>query len=150
MRGDAVVPGPDIVIHAEDSKLAGMCEYVQHMHQDSGLTELVRTSTVTLAQAQDAVVNFLQTNNVQNGVIAGSSVHFDRKFLLRSMPRLFDGCIHPTDIFNVSTLNVLSAAWYRRYSPPDKQSRHRSLDDIQESLQEYRFYLQTIIKQEQP
>ena len=44
--------GVDVVIHADDDALANMPDVVTKMHADSGLTEEVRASTVTLAEAE--------------------------------------------------------------------------------------------------
>jgi oligoribonuclease len=80
------------------------------------------------------------------GVIAGNSVHYDMKFLKIGMPGLFKGLIDPVPIFNVSSVKEVSGAWYKHYQPPEKRLRHRSRDDILESIEEYRYYQQTILK----
>ena len=49
--------GLDIVIHAGDDLLDAMVPVVHDMHAASGLTELVRASTVTLAEAEKASSN---------------------------------------------------------------------------------------------
>ena len=46
--------GVDVVIHADEAALAGMPDVVREMHAHSGLTEAVRASTVTLAEAEAA------------------------------------------------------------------------------------------------
>ena len=53
-------PGLDIVIHAEDELLDSMVPVVQEMHAASGLTEEVRRSTVTLAEAEAQVLAYVQ------------------------------------------------------------------------------------------
>src|SRR5215216_4103609 len=45
--------GVDVVIHAEEPLLAGMVDVVREMHERSGLTEAVRASTITVAEAED-------------------------------------------------------------------------------------------------
>lgn len=142
----ALTLGPDLVLSTSPELLAGMSPYVQEMHRKSGLTDLVRTSQVNLAQAETVIAQFLQQNQVRNGVIAGSSVHFDRKFLKVGMPGLFEGLIDPLAVFNVSSLKEVSAAWYKHYSAPAKRLQHRSRDDILESIEEYRYYQHTILR----
>ena len=44
--------GVDVVIHAEDAALDGMPDVVRDMHAKSGLTDAVRASTVSLADAE--------------------------------------------------------------------------------------------------
>jgi len=141
-----VVLGPDLVLNTSDHLLAEMTPYVQEMHRKSGLTDLVRASQVTLTQAEAIIAQFLTINHVQSGVIAGSSVHFDRKFLKIGMPGLFQGLIDPLAIFNVSSIKEVSAAWYKHYSAPAKRLQHRSRDDILESIEEFRYYQRTILR----
>src|SRR5215471_16195341 len=51
--------GVDVVIHADDEALAGMFEVVRAMHDKSGLTEEVRASTVSVAEAEDMIMTYL-------------------------------------------------------------------------------------------
>ena len=52
--------GLDIVIHAEDAKLDSMVPVVQEMHASSGLTEEVRVSTVSVAEAEKRVLEHVR------------------------------------------------------------------------------------------
>ena len=51
--------GVDVVIHAEESSLGAMVEIVREMHDKSGLTDAVRASTVTVAEAEDMVMAYV-------------------------------------------------------------------------------------------
>src|SRR6059058_308785 len=44
--------GVDLVIHADETALDGMPDVVREMHAKSGLTEAVRESTISLAEAE--------------------------------------------------------------------------------------------------
>lgn len=141
-----ITPGPDLIIHASEEKLLQMSEYVQTMHRNSGLTEKIRASELTVEQAETQVMDFLSSQGVTGGVLAGNSIHQDRKFLRKGMPRLCEEFLDPVRIFNVSSIKEVGSAWYRSLQPPGKRLKHRSLEDILESIEEYRYYQQTILK----
>ena len=52
--------GVDIVIHADDAALANMPDVVRDMHAHSGLTDEVRRSAVTVAEAQERVLAYVR------------------------------------------------------------------------------------------
>ena len=52
--------GVDVVIHADDAALSSMVDVVTHMHTRSGLIEEVRASTVDLATAETAVLDYIR------------------------------------------------------------------------------------------
>ncbi|MEJ7665363.1 MAG: oligoribonuclease [Hymenobacter sp.] len=54
--------GVDIVIQAADSDLDGMIDVVAAMHRESGLTEEVRRSTVTLVEAEEQVLSYIRSH----------------------------------------------------------------------------------------
>jgi oligoribonuclease len=143
--------GVDVVIHAEDSLLGGMAEVVRTMHDKSGLTEAVRASTVTAAQAEDMVMDYVSTfvKEPRTAPLCGNSIATDRGFLAREMPR-FDAHLHYRMI-DVSSIKELCRRWYPRtyFGQPTKGLAHRALADIQESIRELDYYRRTIFV-EQP
>ena len=68
--------GVDIVIHADDEALANMPDVVTKMHAASGLTDEVRASTVTLAQAEQQVLDYIRAHVTSSGQVplAGDSL----------------------------------------------------------------------------
>jgi oligoribonuclease len=138
--------GVDVVIHAPDEALAGMVDVVRTMHDRSGLTEAVRASTVTLAQAEDMVMEYVTTHvpDPRTAPLCGNSIATDRAFLSRDMPRL-DAHLHYRMI-DVSSVKELCRRWYPRayYGQPAKGLAHRALADIRESIRELEFYRRTI------
>jgi oligoribonuclease len=137
--------GIDVVIHAEEPKLAGMQDVVREMHDRSGLTEAVRASTVTIAQAERIVLDYVRTfvPEPRTTPLAGNSIATDRMFLARDMPGL-DGYLHYRMV-DVSSIKELCRRWYPRiyYAKPEKGLAHRALADIEESLRELRYYRST-------
>ncbi|QSB17454.1 oligoribonuclease [Natronosporangium hydrolyticum] len=138
--------GVDVVIHADEAALAGMPEVVREMHAASGLTEAVRASTVTTAQAQDKIMAYITEHIPQprTAPLCGNSIATDRGFLARDMPVL-DGHLHYRMI-DVSSVKELCRRWYPRvyFSQPAKGMAHRALADIRESIRELEYYRRTI------
>ena len=140
MLGDGV----DVVIHAPDEVLDNMVEFVRDMHAKSGLTDEVRASTVTLAEAEDMIMDYVTTfvPNPRTAPLCGNSIATDRGFLARDMPRL-DDHLHYRMI-DVSSIKELSRRWYPRtyFGQPAKGLAHRALADIKESIRELEYYRQ--------
>jgi oligoribonuclease len=138
--------GLDIVISCADDVLDTMVPFVRQMHDGSGLTELVRASTVTLGQAERQVLDYLQRfiAEPRTAPLCGNSIATDRSFIARDMPEL-DGFLHYRMI-DVSSIKELTRRWYRRvyFSQPAKGLAHRALADIYESVQELRYYRATV------
>ena len=72
--------------------------------------------------------------------LAGNTVATDRSFLIRDMPTL-ESFLHYR-IVDVSSIKELSRRWFPRayYQAPSKRGNHRALADIQESIEELRYY----------
>lgn len=138
--------GVDLVIHADESALAGMPDVVRQMHEASGLTEAARRSTVTLAQAQDMVMEYVTRHvpDPRTAPLCGNSIATDRSFLARDMPML-DAHLHYRMI-DVSSIKELCRRWYPRayFAQPAKGMAHRALADIRESIRELEYYRRTI------
>ena len=138
--------GLDIVIHCADDVLETMVPFVQQMHETSGLTELVRQSTVTLGQAEQLILDYIKrfVPEPRTAPLCGNSIATDRGFIIRDMPAL-DAHLHYRMI-DVSSIKELARRWYRRvyFAQPTKGLAHRALADIYESVQELRYYRATI------
>jgi oligoribonuclease len=138
--------GVDVVIHTDDAALDGMFEVVRTMHDKSGLTEEVRASTTTVAQAEDLIMQYLTAHvpDPHSAPLCGNSIATDRGFLARDMPRL-DSHLHYRMI-DVSSVKELCRRWYPRsyYGQPAKGLAHRALADIKESIRELEYYRRTI------
>ncbi|WP_319942773.1 oligoribonuclease [Nocardia aurantia] len=137
--------GVDIVIHADDDALAAMPPVVQEMHARSGLTEEVRRSTVTLAEAEQQILAYITEHAPTAGIVplAGNSIATDRGFIARDMPAV-DTHLHYRMI-DVSSIKELCRRWYPRiyFGQPEKGLAHRALADIKESIRELEYYRRT-------
>ncbi|GAA2902360.1 oligoribonuclease [Pseudonocardia halophobica] len=141
--------GVDLVIHADDDALAGMPEVVREMHARSGLTEEVRASTITVREAEEAVLAYIREHVPDPGTapLAGNSIATDRGYLARDMPEL-DAHLHYRMI-DVSSVKELARRWFPRvfYAKPEKGLAHRALADIKESIRELEYYRRTLFVQ---
>lgn len=137
--------GVDVVIHADDAALSSMVDVVTQMHTRSGLIEEVRASTVDLATAEKAVLDYIREHVKQGKTapLAGNSIATDRGFIARDMPAL-DSFLHYRMI-DVSSIKELCRRWYPRiyYGQPAKGLAHRALADIHESIRELQYYRRT-------
>jgi oligoribonuclease len=143
--------GLDVVIHTHDDVLDTMVPFVRDMHASSGLTEQVRTSTVTLGEAETMVLDYVRkyVPDPKSSPLCGNSIATDRGFIARDMPAL-DEHLHYRMI-DVSSIKELAKRWYPRVyqSQPAKGLAHRALADIYESVRELSFYRHTLFV-EQP
>jgi oligoribonuclease len=138
--------GVDLVIHADDAALESMPDVVRDMHAKSGLTDEVRRSVVTMAEAEEAVLAYVKEHvpNPRTAPLCGNSIATDRGFLARDMPTL-DNHLHYRMI-DVSSIKELARRWYPRvyFGQPAKGLAHRALADIRESIRELEYYRRTI------
>ncbi|MGD9985995.1 oligoribonuclease [Pseudonocardia sp.] len=138
--------GVDVVIHADEAALAAMPDVVRDMHAHSGLTEEVRRSTVTLGEAEQAVLAYIREHvpDAVSAPLAGNSIATDRGFLARDMPEL-DAHLHYRMV-DVSSIKELCRRWFPRvfYAKPEKGLAHRALADIRESIRELAYYRATL------
>ncbi|WP_121270314.1 oligoribonuclease, partial [Pseudomonas aeruginosa] len=104
---NTLAEGPVIAIHQPEEILAGMDEWNTRQHGQSGLTQRVRESTVSMAEAEAQTLAFLeQWVPKRSSPICGNSICQDRRFLYRHMPRL-EGYFHYRNL-DVSTLKELA------------------------------------------
>ncbi len=133
--------GIDIVIKPPREALDQMVEFVQQMHESSGLIEELDNGT-TLEDAQAQVLAYIKEHCSEGSrpPLAGNTVATDRSFLARDMPEL-EQFLHYR-IVDVSSIKELSRRWFPRayYNSPEKGGNHRALADIRESIEELRYY----------
>jgi oligoribonuclease len=144
-----IAVGPDLVIHQEDTLLAAMDEWNRTHHKASGLTERVKSSTVTDGDAEAQTLAFINQHvgAKERPVLAGNSIHQDRRFIRKYMPKL-DARLHYRMV-DVSTIKELARRWFPAViaKQPPKKDTHRALDDIRESIDELRYYRANVFVQ---
>jgi len=138
--------GPHLVVHQPDEVLDAMDEWCTNQHGGSGLTAAVKASKLSLAKAEDHLLAFLKEHCVSGASpLCGNSVHFDRRFLAKYMPRA-EAYLHYR-IIDVSTIKELVRRWYPETPLPQKPETHRAMDDIRASIDELRYYREQVFRQ---
>lgn len=139
--------GPELAIGQPRTVMDGMDEWNTRHHGESGLTDRVLQSNVTLRQAELTTLEFL-SHWVDAGAspICGNSICQDRRFLAREMPEL-ERYFHYRNL-DVSTLKILAQHWAPEIASGfSKESSHRALSDIRDSIEELVWYREQFLDQ---
>jgi oligoribonuclease len=133
--------GIDLVIKPPAGAVDQMVEFVRTMHEKSGLLAELDNG-ITLEEAESQVLAYVREHCAEGSrpPLAGNTVATDRAFIARDMKAL-DAFLHYR-IVDVSSIKELSRRWYPRayFAAPSKRGNHRALADIQESIEELRYY----------
>lgn len=139
-------PGFEVVIKPRPDSWANMNDFVRNMHTESGLINDVENG-LDLAEAEQMILDYIKkfVPNAKEAPLAGNTIGTDRMFLNKYMPEL-DQHLHYRNI-DVSSIKELTRRWYPRvyFQLPKKEGGHRALADILESIQELRYYRQTVM-----
>jgi oligoribonuclease len=138
--------GLDLVIKPRAESWSQMNDFVRQMHTQSGLVDDIENS-IELEEAEQLILDYIKkfVPNEKEAPLAGNSIGTDRMFLNRYMPNL-DKYLHYRNI-DVSSIKELTRRWYPRvyFQLPKKDGGHRALADILESIQELRYYRETVM-----
>jgi len=140
-----VAAGPVLVLHQPDEVLEAMDSWNKSTHKKSGLIEKVRASTLSEAEVERAVLEFLGEHvPASASPMCGNSICQDRRFLARWMPRL-EAHFHYRNL-DVSTLKELVRRWKPELAKGfTKEGKHEALADILESIEELKFYRKSVM-----
>ncbi|NQZ56700.1 MAG: oligoribonuclease [Lentisphaeraceae bacterium] len=134
-----IAEGPEIVVHQPEEELAKMNAWCVKQHGASGLTEKVRQSEISLAEAEKQTVKFIKKHTGRTKVpLCGNSIGQDRMFLLRYMPRITNQLHYR--MVDVSSIKEMAKRWYPGFTQYEKKATHRAMDDIRESIAELKHY----------
>ena len=137
-----IAEGPVLAIRQPEEVLRGMDEWNTRQHGKSGLSERVRASTVSTAEAERRTLEFLAPLvAAKASPMCGNSICQDRRFLAREMPGL-EAFFHYRNL-DVSTLKILAGLWAPQVlAGVNKSTTHLALADIHDSIVELRHYRQ--------
>ena len=140
------VEGPVLVIHQSDEQLNKMDAWNKGTHGKSGLIDKVKASTLTEAEAEQQILDFLKAYVPKSASpLCGNTISQDRRFLVKYMPKL-EAYFHYRNL-DVSTLKELSRRWKPAiYEGFKKQQRHTALADVHESIDELAHYREHFIR----
>ncbi len=139
--------GVDLVIKPPQQALEQMNDFVRAMHTTSDLiTEL--DAGLSLADAEEQVLAYVREHVPEPGKapMAGNTIGTDRAFLARDMLGL-ESWLHYR-VIDVSSIKELARQWFPRayFAAPAKAGHHRALVDIQESIEELRYYRRAVFQ----
>jgi oligoribonuclease len=137
--------GVDLVIKPPAAAVEQMSDVVRQMHTTSGLLDELDAG-MSLREAEEAVLAYVRARapEQRRAPLAGNSVATDRGFLARDMAEL-EAHMHYR-IVDVSSIKELARRWYPRvyFASPAKRGGHRALADIRESIEELKYYRETL------
>ncbi len=142
-----IAEGPVLAIHQTRSTMAAMDSWNTRQHGESGLTDRVLKSRTTLLDAEQQTLDFL-ARYVESGSspMCGNSICQDRRFMARQMPSL-ESFFHYRNL-DVSSLKILAQLWAPDVSRGfTKESSHRALSDIRDSIAELAWYRAAFLDQ---
>lgn len=130
---------PSYLIHQPVEVLEAMSDEVKELHKKSGLLDRLTTATMSVEEVEDNLLSIIQ-QHVSAGMspLCGNSIHSDRGFIKKYMPRL-NSFLHYRHI-DVSTVKELYKRWKPEAIMFEKKGTHAALDDIRESIEELKFY----------
>ena len=142
------IEGPVLVIHQSDALLGAMDAWNKGTHGKSGLIDKVKASTLTEAEAEKQLLEFISRYVPRSGSpLCGNTISQDRRFLVKYMPKL-EAFLHYRNL-DVSTLKELAKRWRPEvYSSFRKAQSHTALADVHESIDELIHYRQHFLRAE--
>jgi oligoribonuclease len=145
-RLNILAEGPVLAIHQSNEVLNGMDSWNTRTHGKTGLTERVKESTITAAEAEAQTIEFISQYCVRNkSPLCGNTICQDRRFMYRYMPKL-EQWVHYRNL-DVSVLKELAKRWRPEVLEGlEKKNTHKALDDIRESIEELRHYREVFLK----
>jgi oligoribonuclease len=141
-----VEEGPVLVVHQSDAVLDAMDNWNKGTHGKSGLIDKVKASPLSETDVETRMIEFMkQYVGERKSPMCGNSICQDRRFLARHMPKL-EAYFHYRNL-DVSTLKELAARWRPELKDGFKKANsHTALADIQESIEELKYYREHFIR----
>ncbi|TFK74014.1 ribonuclease H-like protein [Pluteus cervinus] len=133
--------GIEYIIQTDKAILDSMDPWCINQHGKSGLTKACLESPYSREYVCEQVLAYIKKwiPDKRIGILAGSSVHADKGFLVEEMPEIVDWLHYR--IVDVSSVKELCSRWYPdKKRPRVAESNHRALDDIKGSIKELEWY----------
>ena len=143
---NVLAEGPNLIISQSKDILDAMDEWNQNQHGSSGLIEEVIKSNITEQMAEIETLDFISKYVGENvSPMCGNTVSHDRRFLSKYMPEL-ENYFHYRHI-DVSSVKELIVRWMNQAQSYQKNSNHRALDDIKDSINELKHYKKLLFEE---
>ena len=137
---NTIAIAPVWVIHQENALLDAMDAWNKGTHARSGLIDKVKAATQDEATVEAECITFLK-QYIKAGIapMCGNTIGQDRRFMAKYMPKL-EAYFHYRNI-DVSTLKELCKRWHPELVKGfTKNQAHTALADIEESIEELKYY----------
>lgn len=137
--------GIDLVIKHPQKVLDNMNDWCKEHFGKSGLAQKSLESKISMKEAEEKVLIIIKNYCVEKkAILCGSSVHVDKRFLIKHMPKLAN-FLHYR-LIDVSTVKELCRRWFPKYCKDTKEEdmAHRAFDDIKKSIEELKFYRKNV------
>lgn len=143
---NVLAQSPILVVHQSDELLAAMDEWNTATHTRTGLVDRVKASALSEADVEAQMLAFMQQYVPEKtSPMCGNSVHQDRRFMQKYMPKL-EAYFHYRNL-DVSTLKELAKRWHPEVAKGVvKKGAHQALADIEESIEEMRYYREHFLR----
>ena len=127
-----IAHGPNLIIHQPDEILQRMDPWCIETHSKSGLLAKVQESFISLEEAEQQTLTFIQEHCVKNSApLCGNTIWFDLHYR----------------VVDVTAFKIMLSGWTGKKDVGfKKKNSHRALDDIEESIAELKFYRENYIK----
>lgn len=130
---------------------ARLSPIVKEMHTRNGLLARCAASPFTWSEVRTLARAFLlqhvgsdQTSGFDSAILAGSSIHFDHRFLAVSAPELLK--FFHYRMLDVSVFKVLSEMWNLETSKSKSEAAHTPLRDIYASIETFMRYCNDMLQ----
>ena len=141
-----IAEGPNLIISQSKEILDSMDEWNQNQHGSSGLIDEVIKSNITEQVAEIETLDFISKYVGEKiSPMCGNTVSHDRRFLSKYMPEL-ENYFHYRHI-DVSSVKELIVRWMNQAQSYQKNSNHRALDDIKDSINELKHYKKLLFEE---
>jgi oligoribonuclease len=138
-----VAEAEPIAIYQPDQELDKMDEWCTRTHSQTGLTQRVKDSKISVKDAEQSILDFIKKYVPhQSSPLCGNSIWQDRRFLAKYMPKIDEYCHYR--MLDVTSLKLLNEYWGDG-ELFNKRNTHKALDDIQESIAELKFYREKLL-----
>lgn len=129
-------------VHQGLSVLEKMDDWNKQQHKKTGLWNTVLNSKKKIETVEqellDTIAPFFSPNH--KIILSGNTIHHDKLFIHKYMTSLAEKLHYR--VLDVSSWKLI---YFHKYNVEfKKKNTHRALEDIQESVEELKFYLQSI------
>ncbi|MBW3569450.1 oligoribonuclease [Candidatus Parcubacteria bacterium] len=131
----------EAIIKHKNRSLKKMNDWSRIQHAASGLTERIKKEGRDEQEVVHELVGFIKAEfGNEPAILAGNSIHNDRKFITRWWPEVEDRLHYR--MLDVTSFKILMQAKYGVSFA--KKDAHRAFDDIQASIAELQFYFEKL------